>query len=191
MSIRSSLLKLLAILSALQTNIVPYTTRKSKVQGAIKGVVLESSDGVFDLLRECFVVVAGQDQRFSKGDPDGSGLRHPPRVMQNLVEPFDADRDDRHAEPRRNHPDPGTEPPDLAGVTALTLGKDQHREAILEHLSDVPHPLARAGSALGEGERVEEQRRQIVIEAVGEPCSAAELIGEEVGLEELLRHRRR
>src|SRR5262249_52849351 len=170
MSIRSSLLKLLAILSVLQTNIVPYGTGISK-----------RADGVFDPLGERLVVVAGQNQWLYEGDSHRSGLGHLPAVMQDFVEALDSDGDDRHVETRGNHPDSGPERPDLSSVGPLTLGKDEHRKAVLENLADVPHRLTCAGFALRQRERVEEQGRQIVVEAVREPRLAAELLGEKVG----------
>src|ERR1051326_368355 len=185
MSIRSSLLKLLAILSVHQTNIVPYTTHKSQ------GSRLEGADCVFDLPGECLVIVSGQRQRFAERDTDAAWPRHLPGVMQDFVESFNPDGDHRHAEARRDHADTGTEPLDLAGVAPLAFGKDEDRKAVLEHLADVAERLPRAGFALRERTRVEEERREIIIEAVGEPRFLPVLLREEVHLEELLRHRRR
>ena len=70
----------------------------------------------------------------------------------------------------------------------LALREDQQGIALGEQGPDVAQGLAGAGLALGQREGVEEQRRQVVVEAVGRPRLAAVLLGEEVGLEELLGH---
>ena len=87
-------------------------------------------------------------------------------------------------------PMPGPEPVDLARLRPPPLGEDQHRKAGVEHLADVLQRLPRAGLALGQRERVEEQRRQVVVERVGEPGAPRVLRRKEVRLEEFLGHRR-
>lgn len=59
---------------------------------------LERSDRVLHLFRQRLVIVAGQAQRRAEGDPCPASLRHLPGVVENFVEPLDANRDDWHVE---------------------------------------------------------------------------------------------
>ena len=52
-------------------------------------------------------------------------------------------------------------------------GKDQHRQAVAGELADVLQRLPRAGLALRQREGVEEERRQVVVQRVGEPLAPA------------------
>src|SRR5205809_6020859 len=96
MSIRSSLLKLLAVLS-LQTSIVPHSRRLLNL--------LQFTYGIFDLFRERLVIFASQMHRRAEGDSHAAWARHPPRRMQHAVEADDAHRDDGNVKARRNHAD--------------------------------------------------------------------------------------
>src|SRR5262249_50334790 len=67
--------------------------------------------------------------------------------------------------------------------------KNQQGKAVAENLADVAKCLARARFSLRQRKRVEHQRREIVVETVGEPRESAVLLREEVRLEEFLGHR--
>ena len=82
---------------------------------------------------------------------------------------------------------PGRNAIDRAGFGPLAFRENQHREAVREHLADVAQRLPRAGLALRQRKRVEEQRREIVVQAVGEPRAARPCSrGKEMRLEEFL-----
>ena len=85
----------------------------------------------------------------------------------------------------------GPKRPDLAALEAAPFRENQDRVAVLDELAHVPQRLAGADVSLREGEGVEEERRQVVVEAVGEPLHPGMPGGEEVGVEELLHHRGR
>ena len=51
-----------------------------------------------------------------------------------------------------------------------SLGEDERREAVRQDFADVTECLPGTGLALRERERVEEQRREVVVQAVGQPC---------------------
>ena len=74
---------------------------------------------------------------------------------------------------------------------AAALRKYQYGVSGTDEVADVAQRLPRAGSALGERERVEEGRRQVIVQAVGEPRLASVAFGKEVRVEEFLHHRRR
>src|SRR4029078_10318920 len=57
--------------------------------------------------------------------------------------------------------------------------------------ADVAQGLTRAGFALRQRERIEEQRREVVVEAVGKPRFPSVLFRKEMWFEEFLRHRGR
>src|SRR5207247_7579660 len=119
--------------------------RKSPEMRAARDVepCLQPPDRILNLLRERLIVVASEGHRGAERDAHASRLGHPPRMMEDFVESFDANRHDRHAEPRRDHPDARTEAFDLARVAALALGEDQDRESVLEHVADVAQRLPR------------------------------------------------
>ena len=77
----------------------------------------------------------------------------------------------------------------VAGPQALR--EDQDRPPAARQLADVLQRLARARLALRQRERVEEERRQVVVERVRQPLPPRVARREEVGLEELLGHGRR
>ena len=74
---------------------------------------------------------------------------------------------------------------------AHALRKNQHREAVAGDLADVAQRLPRAGFALRQRKRVEEERREVVVQPLAEHLAPRLTFREEVRLEELLRHRRR
>ena len=74
---------------------------------------------------------------------------------------------------------------------AVSFRKNQNRPSAAQHFADVAQRLARPRLALRKRERVEEQRREVVVQAVGEPRAPAELFRIEMRLEEFLRHRGR
>src|SRR5207302_7388455 len=96
---------------------------------------------LLDLSGERVIVVAGQSDRRAERDADAARTRHPPADSQDVLESLDPDRHDRHAEPRRDHPDSGPKRPDRARLAALALRKDEHRESVLEHVADVAERL--------------------------------------------------
>src|SRR5262245_55586929 len=89
--------------------------------------------------------------------------------MQHLVYPFDANRHDRNSQPGRDHPNSRPEAPDDAVAHALTLWEDQDRESAFDDLAHVSKRLARADLALRQRKGVEEEGREIVVEAVRKP----------------------
>ena len=120
-----------------------------------------------------------------------SGLRHLPRLMEDAIDAFEADRNHRHAQPRRHHPDAGTKRTDFAMIGTLAFWKDQHREAVADELARVAQRLPRARLALWQRERVEKGGREVVLEASSHPLSTRVPLRKEMRLEEFLRHRRR
>src|SRR6185503_14318984 len=107
------------------------------------------------------------------------------------LDALDAHRNDRHPEPRADHADAAAKRFELARRRALALGKNQDRPAVTRELADVLQRLTRTCLALRERERVEVERREIVVQRIGEPLVPLVTGGEEVGLEEFLGHRRR
>src|SRR3954466_769999 len=95
----------------------------------------ELPDSIFDPPCERLVVVARELHGCAEGDADAAGPGHLPGVVEHLVQPFYSDWNHRHAEPGRNHPDSGAEAVDLPALGPPALGKDQHREAVLEDLA--------------------------------------------------------
>ena len=93
--------------------------------------------------------------------------------------------------PRREAiiPTPGRNGRDFAMVGPFAFGKDQHREAVAEQLARIAQRLARARLALRQRERVEECRRQVVLEASRDSLAARVPLWEKMRLEEFLRHR--
>src|SRR5262245_46893427 len=79
--------------------------------------------------------------------------------------------------------------PDLPLARPPALRKNQHRVAVVEYFADVRNRLPCTGFALRQGERVEEERRQVVIRGVLETLAEWVAIGKEMRLEELLGHR--
>ena len=112
-------------------------------------------------------------ERSAECDPNATGRRHSPRVMQHTIESLKPDGHDRHVEPRRYHADTRTKAIDLAGVGTLAFRKNQDGKAILDDVADVPQRLARAGFALRKRKSVKEQSRKIVVERAGEPRQPA------------------
>src|SRR5687767_2883156 len=102
MSIRSSLLKLLAVLPRLgravvgdPANLDKYcATRPTRTQRRSS----QAPNGFFDLPCQGLVVVADQAQGASKGDADGARARHLPGEMEHPVEPLDPDGHDRNGQ---------------------------------------------------------------------------------------------
>ena len=198
---RSSLLKRLAILSCCQTIIVPQIAtlchRRSSSLTATAWTLecsarLRAPDRVFDLLRQRLVVVAAQPQRRAEGDA------HPARAAPSATCGAAPCRGPRAApaRPARRAATRSCRCPAGTGRSRRSSvrrpsGKISTEKPSLEHLADVAQRLPRAGLALRQRERVEEERRQVVVQAVGEPRPPAVLLREEVRLEELLRHRRR
>ena len=91
---------------------------------------------------------------------------------------------------RRQGRGPGNARP-LARVAAPpSFREDENRVAVLDDIPHVAQRLARADRALREREGVEEERRQVVVEAVGEPLATAVTLRKEVRVEEFLHHRR-
>ena len=70
-------------------------------------------------------------------------------------------------------PMPGRNGIDFTVLGPLAFRKNQHGESVAEQLAGVAQRLPRAGFALRQGKRVEEQRGQPVVQAVGEPLLAA------------------
>src|SRR3954462_14861175 len=70
----------------------------------------------FDLPSELFVVVAGEVQGCAEGYVDSAGTRHAPGVVEDFIEPGNSHGHDRDLKPRRNQPDAGHEPLDLARI---------------------------------------------------------------------------
>src|SRR5205823_2393983 len=91
MSIRSSLLKLLAFLS-LVTNIVPHWDERLQSRSSTS----ETAYGVFHLSGEGLVILSAQPHRRSKADSHASRPRHAPRRMQHVFDAFEAHRHDGH-----------------------------------------------------------------------------------------------
>ena len=89
---------------------------------------------------------------------------------------------------RTCHADARPERVDLAAHRAFTFREDQHRPALAREIADVAKRLACARFSLRQGERVEEERRQIVVEAVRQSGREGVVAREEVCREELLRH---
>ena len=79
--------------------------------------------------------------------------------------------------------------PELLGPPAF--GKQQHRIAVAEQFAHIAKRLPRSGFPLRQREGVEKCGRQPVVQAVGEPFLARELLGEKMRLEKFFRHRRR
>src|SRR5688500_10899763 len=107
--------------------------------------------------------------------------------MEDPVDAFQADRDHRHAQSGSHHADTGAKRRDLAMVGALPYGKDEHRKAVADQLSRIPKRLSRARLALRQRKRVEDRRRQVVLEAACEPLSSRIPFWEKVRLEKFLR----
>ena len=60
---------------------------------------------------------------------------------------------------------------------------------MLDQLAHIPQRLADAGAPLRQRERVEEERREVVVQTVGEPLGARVALRKEVRVEEFLCHR--
>src|SRR5262245_30689503 len=110
--------------------------------------------------------------------------------MQYFFESIQPYGNDRHAEAGGNHADARTEPVNFPPGRSTPFRKDQHRKSTLEYLADVAERLPRAGFALGQWKRIEEQRRQVVVEAVGEPRFPSVLFRKEMRFEKFFGHRR-
>src|SRR5262249_25511627 len=134
--------------------IVPYGADSHK---------LEPSNLFFHLAGQRTVVLARECDWLAKRDADRARVRHLPGLVKHLLEPLDSDRDDRDPKTRGNHANPRTKRIDLAGVCHFAFGKDQHRDSVLHHLPDVTQRLPGSRFILRERERIEEERREIVV----------------------------
>src|SRR5688572_19798267 len=112
-------------------------------------------------------------------------------MMEYTVEAVEPYRHNRDAQSRGDHPHAWLERVDLPRVGAFALGENQERVALRHQLADVAQRLARARFALRQGKRIEEERGEVVVRAVGQPLPPRERPRIEMGPEELLRHRRR
>src|SRR4029453_1590726 len=170
---------------------VPWTSIRSSLlkQPRSNPSLYQKADGVLHLFRQGGIVVALQAQRRAKPDPRRPGSGHLPGVMEDLVQAGNAHRYDRNVEPGADHPDAAPEGIELPVGGPLAFGEDEQGVALREQGADVAQSLAGAGLALGQREGVEEQRREVVVEAVFHPRLAAVLLRKEMGLEELLCHR--
>src|SRR5258708_39420855 len=97
-----------------------------------------------------------------------------------MLEAGDASRAVLRAELGRDHADAGAEPIDRTVLRAPSLGEDQQGMSISEQLADVTQGLSRARLALRQRERVEQQHRQVIVEAVGEPRQQRVLLRKEM-----------
>src|SRR5262245_65235696 len=147
---------------------------------------LQRADGGLDGFRERLVVLTCQPQRLTERHADTPRPSHPPTDAKPLLQAIDADGDDGGVETRCDHADAGAERIDGATLGTVSLRKDQDRRAFAQQLADVPQGLPRAGLALWNGKRIEEERRQIVVETAGEPGGAAVFRGKEMRREQFL-----
>src|SRR5687767_5498304 len=108
--------------------------------------------------------------------------------MKNFLEAVQPDRNDWNVEARGNHTYAGLKAVDLAVIGSLSLRVNENRISLADEFPDVTQGLSGPRLALRQRERVEEESRQVVIEAVRRPLHPRVLRGMEMGLEELLRH---
>ena len=141
--------------------------------------------------RQGLVVLAHQPERRAEGHARWSRARQAPADAQHVLEPVDSHGHDRHAEPGGDHADAGTEGVDDTGFRPAALRKDEHRGAFSEQFPDVPQRLPGPRLPLRQRERIEKQRREVVVEAVGEPREAPVPVGKEVRREHFFCHRGR
>src|SRR4051812_43150910 len=104
---------------------------------------------------------------------------------EDLFETLQADRDDGHAEARRDHADARTERTDLSMFGPAPFREYQNRVPLPDELTHITKSLPRAGAGLRQRKCIEEERREVVVQAVGEPRLAAVLFREVVRVEEL------
>ena len=71
------------------------------------------------------------------------------------------------------HPDAWLEGQDFTGVRALAFGKDQNAVAVRGKVARIAQRFARARFALRKWKGVEHQRRETVVQAVGETLAPA------------------
>src|SRR5262245_20908566 len=98
--------------------------------------------------------------------------------MQHLLDIDEANGNNRNGELRAEHPDAGPERLYFAAIGPAPFGKNQNREAAFDQIAGVSQGLPCARLALWKRKRVEERRRQPVIQAVCKPLSSRELFGE-------------
>src|SRR3954464_6430165 len=157
---------------------VPWTSIRSSLlkQPRSNPSLYQKADGILHLFRQRAVVVALQAQRRAETDPGRPGPGHLPGLVQDLVQARNPHRDDRDVEPGANHPDAAPERVQLSIGRSLALREDEQRIALGEQGADVAQRLPGAGLPLRQREGVEEQGRQVVVQAVGRPRLAAVLL---------------
>ena len=115
------------------------------------------------------VVGAFQAGRRPERDTCGIRARGTSSVVQDAVETLEPDRNDRDAEPGGDHRRSGLE---LADARRPPSGGPPGRSGPSirgNQLANISQRLPRARFPLRERERVEEQRGEVVVRAVGEP----------------------
>src|SRR5277367_6020595 len=142
MSMRSSLLNQPAILSI--TQLLCHTGGHlvdALPPGRVTKLSLERHDRVFDLFRQCLVIIAGQHQRGAERDPRARRTRHAPGVMEHLIHPLEAHRYYWHAEAGGDHAHAGPKAVDLSAFRMLPLREDHDRVAVFQEGADIAQRL--------------------------------------------------
>ena len=109
--------------------------------------------------------------------------------MQDSVYPGDADGHDGDIESSRDHPDAAAKRGDFLRLGPHALGKDQDRPPSRNQLADVGQRVPRPRLALRDRERVEEARREVVVQRVRDPLPPRVFGRIEMRFEELFEHR--
>src|SRR5919197_3313614 len=148
-----------------------YVTRTARaficrLISTIHETVLEAFHGVLDAFRQLDILLALQGERLAERDRHATGSGHVPVFVQHAIESLEMYGHNRHVQTRGHHADTRLKTPDLARLRPLAFGKDQNRDAVADEIADVAQRLTRAGFALRQRKRVEEERCQIVAETV-------------------------
>src|SRR5262245_15446958 len=129
---------------------VPWTSIRSSLLNRTRSnpSLYQKADGVLHLFRQRRVVVALEPQGRPEPDAGRPGHGHLPGVVQDLVEPGDADRHHRDVQAGADHPDASPERVHRAIAGPPALREDEQGIALAEQRPDVAQRLARAGLPL-------------------------------------------
>src|SRR6476469_4589057 len=114
---------------------VPWTSIRSSLLNQTRSnpsLYHQIPDRILHLFRQGRIVVAPQAQRCAKPDPGRAGFGHLPGLVEDLVEPRNAHRDDRNVEAGPDHPDAAPERVELPVTGPLALWEDEQRVALGE-----------------------------------------------------------
>src|ERR1700733_8548333 len=117
-------------------------------------------------------------QRGSECDFNAARACHLPAFVKNFVHAFNTNRNHRDSKLGCNHANAWLERRDFAGPSHSAFGENEQAPFAAGDLADVAQCSQCAGLALRDREAVEEQRREIVVQAVRKTASVKMLFEE-------------